>query len=156
MNINMTLIGQSIAMMVFIWFCMRYIWPPMVRAMEERRQRIAEGLAASEEADKKLEQAKAEVAQELEHARGQASEIVSQAERRATQVRDEAKQEAVAERERQVAAAEAEIQQSSNQARESLRNEVAELVVAGAEKLVGKEIDEQRHRALLNDLIARL
>ena len=156
MNINMTLIGQSIAMLVFIWFCMRYIWPPMVKAMEERRTRIAEGLAAGEEAEKALEVARQDAQKQLEGARSQASEIVSQAERRAAGVRDEAKEEATAERQRQVSAAEAEILQSANQARERLRAEIAALVVAGTEKLIDKEIDEAQHRALIDDLIAEL
>ena len=156
MNINLTLILQSIAMMIFVWFCMKFIWPPLLKSLEERRAKIAEGLAASDEAEKALSAAKAEAESFLKDARNQASQIVDQANQRGNQVFEEAKEEAVAEKQRQVSAAEAEIQQSANHAREELRQKVAALVVAGAEKVIEKEIDSKTHDALLEKLIAEI
>jgi F-type H+-transporting ATPase subunit b len=156
MNINATLILQSIAMMIFVWFCMKFIWPPLLKAMDERRERIADGLAASDRAEKALEEAGVEAEQQIKAARDKAGEIVEQANQRHSQILDQAKEDATGERQRQVAAAEAEISQASNQAREELRNAVATLAVAGAAKILEKEVDEQQHRELLDKLIAEL
>jgi len=114
MNINATLILQSIAMMIFVWFCMKFIWPPLLKAMDERRERIAEGLAASDRAEKELEKAKVEVDAQISEARDKAGEIVEQANQRHSQIVDQAKEDATAERKRQVTAAEADITQSAN------------------------------------------
>ena len=113
MNINATLILQSIAMMIFVWFCMKFLWPPLLKAMDERRERIAEGLAASDRAEKELDAAKAEAGVQIREARDKAGEIVDQAHQRHTQILDQAKHDAVDERNRQVTAAEAEIAQAA-------------------------------------------
>ncbi len=156
MNINATLILQSIAMMIFVWFCMKFIWPPLLKAMDERREKIADGLAASDRAEKELEEAKSRADEQIKVARDKAGEIVEQANQRHGQILEQAKDDATAERKRQVSAAEAEISQSANQAREELRNAVAALAVAGAAKILEKEVDEQTHRELLDKLIAEL
>jgi F-type H+-transporting ATPase subunit b len=156
MNINATLILQSIAMMIFVWFCMKFIWPPLLKAMDERRERIAEGLAASDRAEKELETAKVEVEKQIREARDKAGEIVDQANQRHTQILDQAKDDAVAERQRQVTAAEADIAQAANQAREELRTTVASLAVLGASKILEKEVDADTHRELLDKLIAEI
>ena len=156
MNINATLILQSIAMMIFVWFCMKFIWPPLLKAMDERRERIAEGLAASDRAEKELAKAEAQVEAEIREARDKAGEIVDQANQRHSQILDQAKDDAVAERQRQVSAAEADITQAANQAREELRASVASLAVLGASKILEKEVDADTHRELLDKLIAEI
>lgn len=156
MNINATLFLQTIAMMIFVWFCMKFIWPPLLKAMDERREKIADGLAASDRAEKALKEANVEAEQQIAAARDKAGEIVEQANQRHSQILDQAKEDATGERQRQVAAAEAEISQAANQAREELRNAVATLAVAGAAKILEKEVDEQQHRELLDKLIAEL
>ena len=156
MNINATLILQSIAMMIFVWFCMKFLWPPLIRAMDERRERIAEGLAASDRAEQELETAKAEVDRQIREARDKAGDIIDQATQRQTQIVDQARDEAVAERKRQVSAAEADIVQAANQAREELRATVATLAVLGASKILEREVDATTHRELLDKLIAEI
>jgi F-type H+-transporting ATPase subunit b len=156
MNINATLILQSIAMMIFVWFCMKFLWPPLLKAMDERRERIAEGLAASDRAEKELESAKVEVDKQIREARDKAGEIVDQANQRHTQILDQAKEDATAERGRQVTAAEADIVQAANQAREELRTSVASLAVLGASQILEKEVDADTHRELLDKLIAEI
>ena len=156
MNINATLIFQSLAMMIFVWFCMKYLWPPLLKAMDERRERIAEGLAASDRAEKELEKAKVEVDKQIREARDKAGEIVDQASQRHAQILDQAKDDASAERTRQVTAAEADIAQAANQAREELRSSVATLAVLGASQILEKEVDADTHRELLDKLIAEI
>ncbi|HMB59452.1 MAG TPA: F0F1 ATP synthase subunit B [Xanthomonadales bacterium] len=156
MNLNATLFLQSIAMLIFVWFCMKLIWPILLKAMDERREKIAEGLAASDRAEKELEAAKATAGEEIRTAREKAGEIVEQANQRHSQILDQAKDDAVSERQRQVAAAEADIAQSANQAREALRAQVASLAVLGASRLLEKEIDADVHRKLLDELIAEI
>jgi F-type H+-transporting ATPase subunit b len=156
MNINATLVLQSIAMMIFVWFCMKFLWPPLMKAMDERRERIAEGLAASDRAEKELEAAKQEVDKQIREARDRAGEIVDQASQRQSQILDQARDEASAERKRQVSAAEADIAQATNQAREELRAAVANLAVLGASKILEREVDANTHRELLDKLIAEI
>ncbi len=156
MNMNATLILQSIAMMVFVWFCMKFIWPPLLKAMDERRAKIADGLAASDRAEKALADANQEVEEQIKEARDKAHEIVEQANQRHGQILDQAKDDAVGERQRQVSAGEAEISQSANQAREELRATVASLAVLGARQILEKEVDEDTHRELLDKLIAEI
>ena len=156
MNINATLILQSIAMMIFVWFCMKFIWPPLLKAMDERRARIAEGLAASDKAEKELAKAEAQVEAEIREARDKAGEIVDQANQRHSQILDQAKEDAVSERQRQVSAAESDIAQAANQAREELRASVASLAVLGASRILEKEVDAETHRELLDKLIAEI
>jgi F-type H+-transporting ATPase subunit b len=143
-------------MMIFVWFCMKFLWPPLLKAMDERRERIAEGLAASDRAEKELEAAKVTADQQIREARDKAGEIVDQASQRHSQILDQAKQDASAERSRQVSAAEADIAQAANQAKEELRASVASLAVLGASKILEKEIDADTHRELLDKLIAEI
>jgi len=156
MNINATLILQSIAMMIFVWFCMKFIWPPLLKAMDERRSRVAEGLAASDLAEKELEAAKLSAGEQILEARDKAGEIVEQANQRHSQIMEQAKEDAGGERQRQVSAAEAEIALAANQAREELRASVASLAVLGASKILEKEVDADTHRELLDKLITEI
>lgn len=156
MNINATLILQSIAMMIFVWFCMKFLWPPLLKAMDERREKIADGLAASDRAEKELASAKVKADEQITEARDKAGEIVEQANQRHGQILDQAKDDATSERQRQVTAAEADISQAANQAREELRASVASLAVLGASKVLEKEIDAEAHRELLDKLIAEI
>ncbi len=151
-----TIVGQAGTFLVFIWAVMKFVWPPLTQAMEERRQKIAEGLAHSEQAEQALDRAQAEADDILREARRKAGDIIEQATSRSTQIVEEARQSAVAERDRQVAAAEAEIRLATNQAREALRERLAELAVAGAGRVIEKEIDAKAHRELLDKLAAQL
>ncbi len=156
MNINATLILQSIAMLIFVWFCMQVVWPPILRALDERREKIADGLAASDRAEKALEEAQKEAETAIGEAREKAGTIVDQANQRHTQILDQAKEDALGERQRQVAAAEADIALATNQAREELRAAVASLSVLGASKILEREIDADAHRELIDKLIAEI
>jgi F-type H+-transporting ATPase subunit b len=156
MNLNATLILNSIAMMIFVWFCMKFLWPPIMKALDERREKIADGLAASDRAEQALAEANIEAEKQIGEARDKAGDIVDQANQRRGQIIDQASEEAIAERKRQVAAAEADISQAANQAREELRTSVASLAVAGAAKILEREIDENAHRELLDKLIAEI
>ncbi len=156
MNPNITLLGQMISFAILIWFTVKFIWPPLMAAIEERQQKIAEGLAAADNAQKSLAQSQDKVAEELKAARGKANEIIEQAHQRANQLIDAAKNDAIAEGNRQRAYAEAEIVAASNRAKEDLRKQVSALAVAGAEKLLKREIDANAHKALIDDLAAQL
>ena len=156
MNINATLILQMIAMLVFVWFCMKFIWPPLLKAMDERRANIADGLAASDRAEKALADANQEVEKQIKAARDKAGEIVDQANQRHSQILEQAKDDATGERKKQVAAGEAEITQAANQALEELRASVASLAVLGARQILEKEVDADDHRELLDKLIAEI
>jgi F-type H+-transporting ATPase subunit b len=151
-----TLIGQAGTFLVFIWVTMKFVWPPLVQAMEERRQKIAEGLAQSEEAEQALDRARSEAEDIIREARKKAGEILEQASQRSNQIIDTAKQDALSERDRQVVAAEADIRQATNQAREALRERLAELAVSGAGRVIEKEIDAGKHRDMLDKLAAEL
>lgn len=151
-----TLVGQAGTFLVFIWACMKFVWPPLTQAMEERRRKIAEGLAQSEEAEQALARANSEADEVIREARRKAGEIIEQASQRGNQLVEQAKEEAMAERDRQVAAAEAEIRQATNQAREALRERLAELAVTGAGRVIEKEIDPKRHREMLDKLATEL
>ena len=156
MNINLTLIGQSITFFVFVWFCWKFIWPFLIRAMRERQQTIADGLDAAAKATRDLEHAEARVEEILNQARAQARGIVDEARGQAAQMIENAKADAEAERERILAAAQADVAQEVNRAREALRGQVADLAVAGAEKILEETIDRSRHDALLNRIAAEL
>ncbi|MEJ2171503.1 MAG: F0F1 ATP synthase subunit B [Woeseiaceae bacterium] len=156
MDINLTLIGQTIAMIVFVWFCMKFIWPPLLGAIEERQEKIAEGLAAADKGQEKLEQASAEAEQIVSDARKQATGILDQAHARANEIVAEGKADGVKERERQLAAAKAEIEQEANRAREELRGQVSAIAIASAEKILRREIDEKQHGDILGKLAAEL
>lgn len=151
-----TLIGQAMTFLVFILVTMKYVWPPLMEAMEDRRKKIADGLAAAEESQHQLIQAKDEALNIVKQARSEANGIREQAESRAAHILDEAKNEAVAERQRQVAAASTEIKLEAERAREALRAQVAALVLDGAGKLLAKELDEKAHAALIDELVAGL
>ncbi len=149
MNINMTLIGQSITFAIFVWFCMKYVWPPVINALEARKKQIADGLAAADRGKHELELAAKRASETMHEAKLKAVEIIAQAEKRAIQVIEEAKNDAKSEGDRMIAAAKAEIEQESHRARESLRGEVAALVVAGAGKVLRREVDAKAHADLL-------
>ena len=152
----MTLLGQMISFAILIWFTVKFIWPPLMAAIEERQQKIAEGLAAADNAQKNLAQAQDKVNEELKAARSKANEIIEQAHQRANQLIDAAKSDAIAEGNRQRALAEAEIEAAANRAKEDLRKQVSALAVSGAEKLLKREIDANAHTALIDDLAAQL
>ncbi len=156
MNINATLLGQTLAFVFFVWFTMRFVWPPIMKALEDRKAKIAEGLAAAERG--KHEQALAqERAKEVIHeAKQQASDILSQAQKRASEIVDEAKESAHQEGERLITAANAEIQQEANRAREQLREQLGALVVQGVEKILEKEINAQSHQTLIDKLATEI
>ena len=156
MDINLTFIIQGLAFFATAWMVMKFGWPHIMSAIEERQQKIAEGLAAADNAQKTLAQAEEKVADELKAARAKANEIIEQAHQRANQIVDAAKVEAIAEGSRQKALAESEIEAASNRAREDLRKQVSVLAVAGAEKLLKREIDANAHKALLDELAAEI
>lgn len=156
MNINLTLIGQMLAFVAFVVFCMKYVWPPILAAMQEREQKISDGLAAADRASHDLELAKEKAVERLKEAKVEASGIIDAANRRAGQIVDEAKDAAVAEAERVKTAARAEIEQESNRAREQLRGQVAALSLAGAEKVLGASIDASAHADIVDKLAAEL
>jgi len=155
-DINATLIGQTIAMIVFVWFCMKYIWPPVLNAIEERQEKIADGLAAAEKGEQRLQEAKSEAAEIVGDARKQATGILDQAHARANEIAAEGKADGVKERERQLGAAKAEIEQETNRAREELRGQVSAIAVASAEKILQREIDDKQHEDILSKLASEL
>ncbi|MEM6301688.1 MAG: F0F1 ATP synthase subunit B [Pseudomonadota bacterium] len=156
MNINLTLIGQMLAFIAFVVFCMKYVWPPILAAMQEREQKIADGLAAADRASHDLELAQEKAVERLKEAKEEASGIVDAANRRANQIVDEAKDAAVVEADRVKAAAQAEIEQETNRAREQLRSQVAALSIAGAEKVLGASVDEAAHADIVDKLASEL
>jgi F-type H+-transporting ATPase subunit b len=155
-NINLTLIGQMLAFAGFVLFCMKYVWPPILAAMAEREQKIADGLAAADRASHDLELAQEKAVERLKEAKTEAAGIVDSANKRANQIVEEAKDAALVEAERVKAAAQAEIEQETNRARETLRGQVAALSLAGAEKVLGAEIDQSAHNALVEKLASEL
>ena len=156
MNINLTLIGQAIAFAGFVLFCMKFVWPPLIAAMRERQATIAEGLAAAEKSAQAQEEAKVEAENILKDARSQAAEIVSQATKRGNDLVDEAKLSAVTESDRVKATATAELEQGVVSAREELRQQVSSVAVAGAEKILKREVDAKAHANILDELIAKI
>lgn len=156
MNINFTLIAQAIAFAVLIWFTVKFVWPPLLVAIEKRQKEIADGLAAAQEGRSALEVAAKKSEATLTEAKQKAAEIIGQAEKRATQIVEEAKNNAKAEGDRIIAGAKAEIDQEVNRAKEGLRAQVSSLAVAGAEKILRKEIDGNAHSEMLAKLAAEL
>jgi F-type H+-transporting ATPase subunit b len=156
MDFNLTLIGQTISMIVFVWFCMKYIWPPLMNAMEKRRKDIADGIAAGEKGQRELAEARTGSESILAEARQKAVQVVDLAHKRGNDLVGEAKNVAMAEGERIVTQARTEISNEKTRARDSLRKEVAALAVAGASKLLGREVDAKAHAALLDELAAEL
>ena len=156
MNINFSLIAQAVAFALFIWFTVRFVWPPLLGAIEARQKQIADGLAAGEQGRKSLEISTRQAEEAIAEARSRAAEIVSQAEKRAVQLIEEAKGAAKDEGTREKAAAKAEIGQEVQRARELLREQVAALAVAGAEKILRREVDAKAHTELLEGIKKQL
>ncbi len=156
MNINATLLGQAIAFAMFVWFCMKFVWPPIIAALEERKTIIAEGLAAAERGahEKELAQQKAIVT--LKDAKHQASDILAQAQKRSNEIVEDAKNIAKDESDKIKLAAKADIDMEVNQAKEKLRQEVTLIALAGAEKILGKEIDGKTHKDVLDQLAEQI
>jgi F-type H+-transporting ATPase subunit b len=155
-NINLTLIGQMITFAFFVWFCMKFVWPAITNAMETRANKIAEGLDAADRAMRDLELAQNKASEQMKEAKQEAATLIEQANKRASQIVEEAKEQARSEGDRLKAAAQAEIDQELNRAREELRNKVAALALAGAEKVLAASIDENANRELLDKLAAQL
>ena len=149
MNINFTLVMQAVAFAAFIWFTAKFVWPPLMRAVETRQRQIAEGLQAGEQGRQNLVSAEKRVADMINEAKAKAGEIVATGEKFKAETIDQAKVEATAERDRIIAAAKAEAQQEYAAAREQLRNQVADLAVAGAARILKREVDKNAHADLL-------
>ncbi|CAM3592621.1 ATP synthase subunit b [Vibrio aerogenes CECT 7868] len=156
MNINATLFGQAIAFAIFVLFCMKYVWTPLIAAIEERQKKIADGLSAAERAEKDLDLAKANASERMKEAKRTAAEVIEQANKRKLQIIDEARVEAEGEREKIIAQAAAEIESLRNRARDDLRKQVAALAVAGAEKILERSIDKEAHKDILDNITAKL
>lgn len=156
MNMNLTMLGQAISFAIFVWFCVKYVWPPVLKALEERETRIADGLAAAEKGRRDLESAGQRVEEILQEGRDKAQEFVAQSQKRADEIVEQAKQSAIEEGERLLVAARGQIDQERNEARESLRSEVASLALAGAEQILMREVDANAHRDVLDKLVAEI
>ncbi len=156
MNINLTLFLQMIAFSVFVWFCMKFVWPPIDAALAERKTKIAEGLAAAERGHQEQHLGQQRAKELMVEAKKQASDIVGQAQKRAAEIIEEAKDDARAEGDRLITAAKAEIEQETNRAREALRGKVAELALAAAAKILDKEIDASAHKALVESFAKQI
>ena len=156
MNINATMIGQSIAFLLFVWFTKAYVWSFLMSAMEERKQKIADGLAAAERGKHEQELAEKRAAEVIAEAKAQGQEIISKAEKRASEIVEEAKDTARTEGDRLLTAANAEIEQEVNRAKEGLRSQVVSLAVAGAGRVLSKEIDSKAHDDMLKDLVSQI
>ena len=156
MNINLTLFGQMVTFAIFVWFCMKFVWPVIIAAMEERQQKIADGLDAADRAMRDLKAAQDKATDQMKEAKQEAAGIVDQANKRANQIVDDAKQQAITEGDRLKVAAEAEIEQEVNRAKEELRASVAGLAIAGAEKVLEASIDDKANRALVDNLASQL
>jgi F-type H+-transporting ATPase subunit b len=152
MNINFTLIAQAITFAIFIWFTVKFVWPPLLNAIEKRQKEIADGLAAANEGKMSLEVASKKNAEALEQTKQKSSEILGQAEKRAAQIIDDAKVAANTEAERIKSSAQSEIEQEINRAKEDLRGQISNLAIAGAEKILEKEIDQKTHADMLTKL----
>ena len=156
MNINATLLGQAIAFALFVMFCMKFVWPPVIAALQERQKKIAAGLDAANRAARDLELAQDKAGQQLREAKAQAAEIIEQAKKRGTQIVDEAREQARVEADRVKAQAQAEIEQELNSVKDALRAQLGTLAVEGAEKILGATIDQNAHAELVNKLAAEI
>ncbi|OCX91674.1 MAG: F0F1 ATP synthase subunit B [Pseudomonas sp. CO183] len=156
MNINLTLFGQTIAFAIFVWFCMKFVWPPITSAMQARQKKIAEGLDAAGRAQRDLQLAQEKASHSLRETKEQVAQILEQANKHANLIIEEAKQQARIEGERLVAGARAEIEQEVNRARDKLRTQVAALAVAGAEKILESQVDAKVHNELVEKLASQL
>ena len=156
MNINATLLGQTIAFLLFVWFCMKYVWPPLMSAIEERQKTIADGLASAERADKALNLAKSNAADQLKIAKKEALVIIEQANKRKAQILEEARQEAAHEREHILAQGQAELEAQILRARNELQKEVSTLALLAAEKIVQRTVDKAANQDILDSISAKL
>ena len=152
MSINLTLLGQAISLFVFVWFCMKYVWPPIINALQERETRIADGLAAAEAGQEKLVEADQRLTDLVDEGKQKANEIIVQAQKRGDEILEEAKHTARMEGERLIEAAHAEIDRERTLARDNLRQEVAVLALAGAERILQREVDKDAHDEILANL----
>lgn len=156
MNINATLLGQTVAFMIFVWFCMKFVWPPLMNAIEARQKKIADGLADADRAAKDLELAQEKATEQLKEAKATANEIIESANKRKNQIVEEAKAEADAERAKIIAQGKAEIEAERNRVKEELRKQLATLAVTGAEKILERSIDEAAQRDIVDKLVAEI
>ena len=156
MNINATLLAQTIMFALFVWFCMKFVWPPIMTALEERKKLIADGLADADRAKLDLELASKRSAEILREAKGKAGEVIANAEKRGSEIVEEEKSKAKQEADRIIAGAKAEIDQEVFRAKEQLRTEVSAIALAGASIILGKEIDANAHNDLLDKLVAEI
>jgi F-type H+-transporting ATPase subunit b len=156
MNLNATIIGQMIAFALFVAFCMKYVWPPIMAALEERTKKIADGLAAAERGRHEQELAEKRATQVIHEAKEQANEIISQAQRRGNEIVDESKDNARIEGDRILTSAKAEIDQEANRAKDELRSQVGTVALAGAAKILSREIDDKAHTDLLEELVGQI
>ena len=156
MNINATLIGQSVAFFIFVVFCMKFVWPPVIAALHERQKKIADGLDAASRAARDLELAHEKVGQQLREAKAQAAEIIEQAKKRGNQIVEEAVEKARIDADRVKVQAQAEIEQELNSVKDALRAQLGALAVGGAEKILGATIDQNAHAELVNKLAAEI
>ncbi|GEA52571.1 ATP synthase subunit b [Vibrio inusitatus NBRC 102082] len=156
MEMNATMLGQAISFAMFVWFCMKYVWPPIIEAIEERQKKIADGLSAAERAEKNLNLAQANASEQLKEAKRTATEIIDSANKRKAQIIDEAREDAQAERQKILTQAEAEVEADRSRARDELRKQVATLAIAGAEKILERSIDKEAQKDILENITAKL
>ena len=156
MNINATLLAQTIMFALFVWFCMKFVWPPIMAALEQRKKQIAEGLANAEKAKLELELAARRSTEILREAKEKISEVVNNGEKRASEIIEAAKTQAKVEGDRIIAGAKAEIDQEVFRAKEQLRTQVSAIALAGASKILGREIDAKAHNDLLDKLVSEI
>ncbi|KFA58167.1 F0F1 ATP synthase subunit B [Gilliamella sp. Choc4-2] len=156
MNMNATLLGQAITFVLFVWFCMKFVWPPVISAIEKRQKEIADGLASAETAKKDLELAKANTSDIMQQAKVEANAIIEQANKRKAIILEEAKQEASRERERIVAQGFAEVEAERKRVKEELKQQVATLAIAGAEKIIQRSVNEAANSDIIDKLVAEL
>ena len=156
MNFNFTLIGQLLAFILFVWFCMRYVWPPMLQILEEREKEVADGLEAASRGKRELEEANTQRVAIVDEAKKEAADLVSQAGQRANQMVEDAKSQAQEEADRIKTSAKADLEQAAKKAREEIRSEVSALVVSGAEKILGSEIDQEKNAEIIEEISKEL
>lgn len=156
MNLNATILGQAIAFIIFVWFCMKFVWPPLMKAIEDRQAAIADGLESAERAKKDLKLAQTKSADQLKIAKNEAAVIIEQANKRKAQIIDEAKEEAVQEREKVLAQGQAELEAERNRLREELRAQVAALSIMGAEKIIQRSIDKAANQEIIDKVLEEL
>lgn len=156
MSINATLLGQALSFALFVWFCMKFVWPPLMGAIEERQKKIADGLADASRAEKDLVLAQAKAGEQLKQAKTQAAEIIDAANKRKNQIVDEAKNEAEIERNKIITQGQAQVEAERHRIKEELRKQLAVLTIAGAEKIIGRTIDAKANADIIDKLVAEL